>query len=125
MNLQFLFQIMNENMDQKMFSEQVQRIKKFELQLYSYVESFLSQHLLKYKQKDFLSLNLYKIKDEFYIKGSFNDFNYYAEMIEQTKKIECPPPFKIKSELVKNVLNQKYKELEKMSQNLPIKPEVA
>ena len=96
-------------MDQRMFSEEVQRIKEFQLKLYRYVDSFLSKHLLKYKRKDYLSLSIYKVKEDFYIKGSFNDFNYYVQIIEETKNEECPQPYQIKNELVKEALNKKYK----------------
>jgi len=62
-SLKAFYQVMDESMDQKMFSQEVQRIKQFEQHLYDYVSRHLARHLLKYKHKDYLSLSIYKVKD--------------------------------------------------------------
>jgi hypothetical protein len=59
--LQQLYQILNENMQQKDFSEEVKRLKQFENNVKKYVEMILSRSYITYKKnEDFLVFNVYK-----------------------------------------------------------------
>ena len=96
--------MLNEGVGQKEFSEEVQRIKEFERSVYRFVGGVLAKNLLGFiNSKDFIGFNVYRSGEEFYVKGTFKDYNYSIQMGEQTEQFDCVPPpvYRISNEVVK------------------------
>lgn len=77
--------MLNESVEQKEFSEQVERIKQFQKGVYLFVNGILSKNLLGFiNKKDFLVFNVYKNGEQFYVKGNFKEYNYSIQMGQPT-----------------------------------------